>query len=225
VSTDTYSPSPAPRRGLAIASLVLGILSIPTFGCLIVGAVAGIVLGIVALMRANREPQVYGGKGMAIAGIATSALSFVILIPLGIIAAIAIPSLLRARISANEHATISDIRTVISAEMAYQSASGGSYGSPQCLAAPTSCLPAYSGPTFIDPDLASATVKNGYRRTFHAGGPTGSESFAYTAVPAEPGRTGVRGFCGDSTGRVCFTQGGSAPALVGGLCDPSCQEL
>ena len=35
---------------------------------------------------------------------------------IGIIAAIAIPSLLRARVSANEAATIGDIRTVISAD-------------------------------------------------------------------------------------------------------------
>ena len=37
---------------------------------------------------------------------------------IGIIAAIAIPSLLRARVSANEAATIGDIRTLISAEAA-----------------------------------------------------------------------------------------------------------
>ena len=232
-----YVAGPVPRRGLAIASLVLGILSIPTFGCLIVGAVAGIVLGIVALMRANREPQVYGGKGMAIAGIATSALSFLIVIPLGIIAAIAIPSLLRARVSANEAATIGDIRTVISAEAAYQSASGGYYGTPECLAAPTTCLPAYSGPTFVDPDLASATVKNGYRRTFHPGAPIAAgaggtpapanslETFAYVAVPASKNQTGVRGFCGDSSGRICFTTDGSAPAVVAGACDPGCRDL
>ena len=46
---------------------------------------------------------------------------------IGIIAAIAIPSLLRARVSANESATIGDIRTVISAQAAYQSANGGFY--------------------------------------------------------------------------------------------------
>ena len=46
---------------------------------------------------------------------------------IGIIAAIAIPSLLRARVSANESATIGDIRTVISGEAAYQSANGGWY--------------------------------------------------------------------------------------------------
>ena len=46
---------------------------------------------------------------------------------IGIIAAIAIPSLLRARVSANESATIGDIRTVISSQAAYQSANGGWY--------------------------------------------------------------------------------------------------
>lgn len=228
MSTDSYQTGPAPRRGLAIGSLILGILSIPTFGCLIVGAVAGVVLGIVALMRANREPHVHGGKGMAIAGIATSALSLLIVIPLGILAAIAIPSLLRARVSANEAATIGDVRTMISAEAAYQSVSGGYYGPPRCLAAPTACLPAYSGPTLLHPDLASATVKNGYRRTFHPG-PGASdnlESFAYTAVPVEPGKTGNRAFCGDSSGRVCAVKSGEIDAAAG-ACPPSpdCPDL
>ena len=235
-----YSAGPVPRRGMAIASLVLGILSIPTFGCLIVGAVAGVVLGIVALTRANREPQLYGGKGLAIAGIATSALSMLIVIPLGIIAAIAIPSLLRARVSANEAATIGDIRTVISAEAAYQSVSGGFYGPPPCLATPTACVPAYSGPTFLDPALASATVKSGYRRTFHPGPAasvtasapgspfaTGSlEGFAYTAVPVEPGKTGARSFCGDASGRVCAVRTGAIDASAGACpSSPACPDL
>ena len=44
---------------------------------------------------------------------------------IGIIAAIAIPSLLRARVSANESATLGDIRTLISSQAAYQSANSG----------------------------------------------------------------------------------------------------
>ena len=54
---------------------------------------------------------------------------------IGIIAAIAIPSLLRARVSANESATIGDIRTVISAQAAYQSANGGWYARTFCASA------------------------------------------------------------------------------------------
>ena len=229
---------PAVRQGMAITSLVLGILSVPTLGCLGVGALLSIALGIVALVRANREPAVYGGKGFAIGGIATGALSLLVMIPMvGIVAAIAIPSLLRARVSANEAATIGDIRTVISAEVAYQSYSGGYYAPPECLAAPATCLPAYSGPHFLDPELASATVKSGYRRTFHPGSavasasdgtpaPRGSlESFAYVAVPATRGQTGIRGFCGDATGRICVTADGSEPAVRGGVCDPGCPDL
>ena len=229
---------PALRQGLAITSLVLGVLSLPTLGCLGIGALLGVVLGILALVRANREPLVYGGQGLAIAGIAASALSLLVAIPLGgIVAAIAIPSLMRARVSANEAATIGDIRTVISAEAAYQSYSGGYYGPPECLAAPATCLPAYSGPNFLEPEFASATVKSGYRRTFHPGSavasgsdgtaaPRGSlESFAYVAVPREPGKTGIRGFCGDAKGRICFTTDGSPPAVTGGLCDPRCTDL
>src|SRR5437899_4204269 len=78
---------------------------------------------------------------------------------IGIIAAIAIPSLLRARVSANEAATIGDIRSVISAEAAYHSADGGYYGTLSCLLVPSGagCIPAYTtgAPTFVDSQIAS----------------------------------------------------------------------
>ncbi len=85
---------------------------------------------------------------------------------IGIIAAIAIPSLLRARISANEAATIGDIRTLISAEAAYQSANGGMYDSVlACLTAPSvGCIPNYpaTSPTFLDSAVCSQIDKTGY---------------------------------------------------------------
>src|SRR5262249_18789190 len=98
------------RRGLATASLVLGLLSLPSLGLLGLGAILSIVLGIVALVKANNAPAEYGGKGRAIVGIACGAIS-VLVMPavLGIVAAIAIPSLLRARVSANEAAAIGDV--------------------------------------------------------------------------------------------------------------------
>jgi type IV pilus assembly protein PilA len=58
---------------------------------------------------------------------------------IGIIAAIAIPSLLRARVAANEAAAVGDIRTVISAQAAYHATNGGWYeGNIVCLNAAAS---------------------------------------------------------------------------------------
>lgn len=225
---------------MAIASLTLGVLSIPTFGCLIVGAAAGVVLGILALTRANREPEVYGGKGIAIAGIAASALSLLVAIPLAILAAIAIPSLLRARTNANEAVALRHVKAFAVAESIYRGTSGGTYGPPECLADPAVCLPGYDGPALLDADLASDSVVSGYRRTFHPG-PSASvsesapgspfatrrlSSFAYTAVPVERGRTGNRAFCADASGRVCAAASGEVEA-ASGACPPppECADL
>ncbi len=151
---------------------------------------------------------------------------------IGIIAAIAIPSLLRARISANETATIGDIRTVISAQAAYHSANGGFYSSTlTCLVAPlgTGCIPNYpaNGPTFVDSAIASGQAKSGYNRSMQAGqvpgsvpsatGANSTGSYAYTAVPVAVGQTGVRGFGGDASAAICFTPTGAQPTVSNGI--------
>jgi len=133
---------------------------------------------------------------------------------IGIIAAIAIPSLLRARVSANESAAIGDIRSVISAEAAYHAASGGYYGTLACLNIPSGagCIPGYTlaAPTFIDPVMAAMTAKSGYARTMDesAAVPRGLSCYVYHATPLSPGQTGVRGFGGDCSGRICITPNG-----------------
>ena len=150
---------------------------------------------------------------------------------IGIIAAIAIPSLLRARVSANESATIGDIRTVISAQAAFQSANGGWYtGTFTCLniVTPGTCIPSYpsAAPTFIDSSIASLSAKSGYARSFGAGssptplntnvsGTASVSSYVYNASPVSQGQTGVRGFGGDSSGVLCFTPQGAAPLTTG----------
>jgi len=227
-----------PRRGFAIASLVLGVLSLPTLGLVGVGAIVGIILGIVALVKASRAPTEFGGRGLAVAGIALSALSIVVMpFVIGIVAAIAIPSLLRARVSANESATIGDIRTVITAEAAYQSVNGGYYDQLDCLAEPSRCIPGYSGPSVLSSVIARAAMKNGYRRSFHAGtpvsprpstlSPTSTMSFTYVAVPDKNRTTGVRSFCGDPSGRICYRVDGLMPEDLADACptDPDCKTL
>ena len=91
------APSRPPRTGMAITALVLGIVSLPT-ACVLIGPLLGLValiLGIVALVRVNKRPVEYGGKGMAIAGICCGAASFLLVLPLAL--SITLPSLSRAR--------------------------------------------------------------------------------------------------------------------------------
>ena len=162
---------------------------------------------------------------------------------IGIIAAIAIPSLLRARVSANESATIGDIRTLISAQAAYQSANGGFYTSSwPCLVAPaTGCIPNYptNAPTFVDSQIASLQAKSGYARSNGSFGPAPApipaisdpnsvSAYVYSASPVNIGQTGVRGFAGDSSGVICFSSTGVAPGnALGGItiAATTCQVL
>jgi type IV pilus assembly protein PilA len=149
---------------------------------------------------------------------------------IGIIAAIAIPSLLRARVSSNESATIGDIRSVISAEAAYHSANGGFYGTLDCLLVPSgaACIPAYasSAPTFIDSQIASLGSKSGYDRAFFGTALLGGLScYVYETTPGAQDKTGVRGFSGDCSGVICYTPDGTPVPKVGGAMDPSCLAL
>ena len=83
---------PASRRprthGLAVSSLVLGILGLCSGG---ITAVVGLVLGIIALIRIRRAPDQFRGKGLAIAGICVSTV-FVLVLP-----ALLLPALVKVR--------------------------------------------------------------------------------------------------------------------------------
>jgi len=163
---------------------------------------------------------------------------FLLVALVGMIAAIAIPSLLRARISANEAAAIGDLRAVISAEAAYASQNGGLYDQLECLAKPQECIPGYppTAPVFLGE--IPPVIRGGYQREFQVGFPAdGSEvafknlspssvqSFVYLAYPVSPELTGKRGFCADYTARICVTMDGSPPPVVDGVCDPACTPL
>lgn len=144
---------------------------------------------------------------------------------IGIIAAIAIPSLLRARVSANEAAAVGDIRTVLSSEAAYQSSNGGYYDTLSCLVTPSGgCVPSYptDGPTFLDNNIGATNAKQGYNRYFTPGAapaplpttvsPTSLMTYVYGGTPTQGSQTGVRGFAGDHSGRICQTATGTDPA-------------
>jgi type IV pilus assembly protein PilA len=181
------------KKGLAIASLVIGIIDLFTLGMLGVGAIAGITLAIVALMKAKRNPYEYGGQGLATAGLVTSILSVVIIIPFGIVAAIAIPNLLASRRAANEGASISALRTIHSAQTTYQATRGnGAFGTLDQLAADG----------LISPELGRGS-RNGYKFTVEikrAG--YDQPGFQAVGVPLTYGSTGLRSFYVDETGVI-----------------------
>src|SRR5262245_6835275 len=72
------------KSGLAIASMVLGILGFVTAFFLIglFMAPVGFILGIVALVKAKRRPFEYGGKGFAIAGVAICSAILFLYVPI-----------------------------------------------------------------------------------------------------------------------------------------------
>lgn len=124
----------------------------------------------------------------------------------------------------NEIALIGQIRVVISAQAAYQSANMGWFAATlSCLREPQGCIPNYphEAPRFIeDWDLASGVTKLGYSRLFVAGPnpqhantqvvnvSRSTERWAYLATPNETGRA-FRSYCGDSKGRLCYRDDGS----------------
>jgi DNA-directed RNA polymerase subunit RPC12/RpoP len=60
-------------NGFCVASLVLGIISIPAF-CAVIPGILAIVFGVIGFSQASRETAEGGGKGMAVAGIICGAI-------------------------------------------------------------------------------------------------------------------------------------------------------
>src|SRR5215467_12553488 len=118
--TPTY-PAPgqfygqATTDGQAVASLVLGIAAL--FLCFsVLAGIPAIILGHLSWSRIRKSMGRLKGEGMALAGLIMGYLSIPWIL---IIAAIAIPNLLRARITANEAAAASAVRTINTSQVTY----------------------------------------------------------------------------------------------------------
>ena len=109
-----WTPTQNLKQGLAITSLIIGCVNFVTAGFLGLGAATGLTFGIIALQKAKKHPELNGGQGMAIAGVATN--GFWLLMAIPIVLAIALPNLLAARVAANEAAAISSLRSIADAE-------------------------------------------------------------------------------------------------------------
>jgi hypothetical protein len=106
------SSSPQPKTsGLAVWSLVLGILSLVCFS--ILSAIPGVICGHMALSRIKRSAGTLAGQGLAIAGLVTGYLGIawaIVFIPMML--AIAIPNFVKARNTAQMNACINNLRQI-----------------------------------------------------------------------------------------------------------------
>ncbi len=119
-----------------------------------------------------------------------------------IIAAIAIPNLMRARMSANEASAVGSVRSINTAEISYNATYSnlGFATSLPYLGGPAgaACVPSTSSGCFIDSSLSTGT-KSGYKFTLAIGsspvvGGT-TPSYSISASPVTANQTGTRYFC------------------------------
>jgi type IV pilus assembly protein PilA len=173
----------------AVISLVCGLLFFVPLAF-----VAAIVFGHLGLSEIRRSAGRLKGEGIAIAGLVLGYL-WIAGIPITLIlAAIAIPNLLRARIAANEISATAAVRTITAAETSY-------------AAAHTDEGYTCSLSSLQQTGLISRRVANGQRNgyVFELSGcapgaeGTANSKYQVVAYPLQLHQTGVRSFCADES--------------------------
>jgi prepilin-type N-terminal cleavage/methylation domain-containing protein len=130
-----------------------------------------------------------------------------------IIAAIAIPNLLRSRIAANQASAVGSLRTLNTAEITYATTYATGYTSTLgSLGPPTSGNPVATASGLIDSILsgvsggsASQSIKSGYQFTYTAGSTDASgrvNTYGITATPVSVGTTGTNYYFTDQSGVI-----------------------
>jgi len=201
---------PAPTSGKATASLVCGLV----FFFWPATAIAAVVLGHIALSEIKKSAGRLAGRGLALAGLVLGYMGLS-LIPLLVLAAIAIPNLLQSRIRANEAYATATLRTLNTALIGYASRCPDQ-GYPATLGPlgpgdPGSDGCAHAG--LVGAELAAAVparhgylvfyIPTAYDASGHAMG------FALAADPIRPA-SGRRHFFTDETGVIRWSETGRA---------------
>ncbi|MFQ5662550.1 MAG: prepilin-type N-terminal cleavage/methylation domain-containing protein [Terriglobia bacterium] len=132
-----------------------------------------------------------------------------------IIAAIAIPNLLRSRMAANESSAVGSLRTIVTANVTYQSTYGNGFAPTLLALGPAAGAGAATCDTsdLLDAVL-SAGQKSGYNFTYAGANPVpaaaagcaaaGFNTFTVNANPIQAGTTGQRFFFVDQSGVIRF---------------------
>jgi type IV pilus assembly protein PilA len=213
-----------PTSGKAIASLVCGI-----FTFILPASIAAIILGHMAHSDIRKSAGRIGGQGIATAGLVLGYLGVAVIPFIMIVAAIAIPNLLRARMAANEASAVGSLRVIETAAISYDSeyengfpssleALGGAPGSEAtCNHANLIHRPLVSGrksgylftytPVFPDNSAAPVISPKAAAKGCTSGGASG---FMVTADPLQRGNSGQRSFFADQTGVIRFSANGES---------------
>ncbi len=145
-----------------------------------------------------------------------------------VIAAMAIPSLMRSKMSANEVSAANSLRTMTTTSTTYYSTYGNGYpaslgamGGPAGATIATCDQPLMLDSVLSNNGSGNISLKSGYRFNYVPGTSIGAPSpgcsvagvntYQITAVPVVEGSTGVRGFFVDTGGVIRYTMDGSAP--------------
>jgi type IV pilus assembly protein PilA len=233
-STPQYPPQGQPYQqyqppktdGGAIASMVLGIASFVLCLSFLAG-IPAIILGHISRSKIRKNMGRLQGDGMALTGLI---LGYISLLFIPIIAAIAIPNLLRARVSANEAAAAATVRSINTAQITYSTQypdhgyapdlatlGPGPSGSCSTGTAQSGCLLN----NIVGASRCTAgqwCAKTGYKFTVSAVCDSAGvcSNYVVTATPQVSGSTGRKSFCSTSDSVIRTSDRGTldAPATA-----------
>ncbi len=157
-------------------------------------SLAAIIMGIVALVKINKNQDALKGKGLAISGIVLGSIGILVIPIIAMLAAIAVPNFLRARMAANEAMAQSSIQAIAQASQTYREVN---QAFPQ-----TSIELTGANPPFLAESVLQNTEDHGY--FINIINTYDDQRFFAKANPVQSGASGTRSFCvvGDGVVRV-----------------------
>jgi type IV pilus assembly protein PilA len=134
-----------------------------------------------------------------------------------IIAAIAIPNLLRSKMAANQASAVGAIRTIVTSQVTYESTyQNGFAPTLAALGGASACTASSTSACLIDPVLTSGT-KSGYNFESASNG-TNNVNFEADAWPITYDSTGDDAYCSDQTGVIRYNTTGTQITDAAGAC-------
>ena len=197
--TPTAATGPAETSVKAIISLVCGVLFFVPLA--FIGA---IVFGHLGLSEIKKSAGRLKGEGIAIAGLVLGYLWIAGIPMFLIVAAIAIPNLLRARMVANESSAVAEVHQLVASEV--------TYSTDHPREGFTCSLPALEKAGVSGALASGQRAGYAFELTGCAPGAEGGPNMKYQVVayPVRRNQTGVRAFCSDESAVVKVDAGGSA---------------